>query len=656
MAGQLGRSCAMSARTTPGRVSRGSWRQPQRRSVEMYSASSSSRRLASATTAGAFGKLMDSCQNSWLADLHHDPEGVGQTPNRTARQVHSGHYVLTEPTPLPEPYLVAHTPGLAAELGLTSEVCRSEEFARVFSGDVSCVDGLQAWATPYALSIYGHEMTNNCPFGDGKGYGDGRAHSIGEFVAATGNRWELQLKGAGPTPFCRGADGRAVLRSSVREFLVSEAMHNLGVPTTRALSLVASRTAGVTRPWYSASTLDGMDLDSSLRRLLKKNFKKDFDAMSEEMKQGYREQLRRELEQQGSSQNPDMLIEEPCAITCRAAPSFLRVGHLELFSRRVRADPEDVAARTELEMLLEHCLKREYSEVDPAQPLQLRALAMLRLARQRLARLAAEWVRVGYVQGNFNSDNCLVGGRTMDYGPFGFVERYQPLWNMWVGGSEKYGFLNQPNAALQNFHSLVSAVTPLLDDRHKEEAADIAEGFGDVAREALWEVWRRKLGLVAPSGASQRLFSELEPILRSSNVDWTIFWRSLAHVAASNTAEASPQELLQHLQASFYEDLPGATEQQWAAWLQDWLSALRAEGREAALISADMNLASPKYVPREWMLVAAYEATQRGDMAPLEELQRLFAEPYGEQPEFHERFFRRQPLEVHGKGGVAWMS
>ena len=213
--------------------------------------------------------------HSWLDDLEGDPETERNAPNRKSRQVRSGHYVLVKPTPLPRPQLVLFssrcaTPSctrsvvltlnspprsMASEFGISDAECATERFARFFSGDIDQLEPFRSWATPYALSICGQEMYQQCPFNNGNGYGDGRAISVGEVLLDGGARWEMQLKGGGATPFCRGADGRAVLRSSIREFLASEAMYHLGVSTTRALSLVVSGAGGETsdRPWYSNS-------------------------------------------------------------------------------------------------------------------------------------------------------------------------------------------------------------------------------------------------------------------------------------------------------------------------------------------------------------------------------------------------------------------
>ncbi|MGB7375123.1 MAG: protein adenylyltransferase SelO family protein, partial [Rivularia sp. (in: cyanobacteria)] len=244
------------------------------------------------TTFDEFVQLAD---YSLMDTLNADPDATVDGDDRRARQVFSGHFVPVTPTPLAKPEYVAHSSTFFKELGLSSELVLDEKFRRVFSGDLSAAHEPMrqvGWATGYALSIYGTEYIQNCPFGTGNGYGDGRAISVFEGII-NGQRWEMQLKGGGPTPYCRGADGRAVLRSSVREFLAQEYMQALGVPTSRSLTLYVSKTETVTRPWYS----------------------------------------------QGShSFDPDILVDNPVAISTRVAPSFLRVGQLELFARRARTN------------------------------------------------------------------------------------------------------------------------------------------------------------------------------------------------------------------------------------------------------------------------------------------------------------------------------
>lgn len=430
-------------------------------------------------------------------------------------------------------------------------------------------------------------------------------------------------------------------------------MFHLGVETTRALSLIASRSETVMRPWYSdaSSSSKEPDLDTLARRLLKEQRDVNFDELPEEVKEQVRTSLKMQMSQGG--RNPNIMQQENCAITCRVARSFLRVGHIDLFSRRARQGDEQ--SLQELKLIIEHALAREYPDVEPGKPLQVRAVAMLQIVSQRLAKLAADWVRVGYVQGNFNADNCLVGGRTMDYGPFGFVERYEPLWNMWVGGAEKYGFLNQPNAAFKNFETLAKAIMPVLDEAHCDEVNEIIGNFGTLAKRELSDVWRRKLGLAEWNSTGEAVFTKLEPLLRAARADYTIFWRSLAN-AAENSTDMGPDALLQLLRPCLYEDLSSSEEEAWVAWMQEWLAAIRTEDRPVATVASQMREASPKYVPREWMLVEAYNAASQDNHAPLKELQSLFREPYAEQPQFEERFYCRIPPEAQSRGGTAFMT
>mmetsp|Transcript_56119 Transcript_56119/g.121417 ORF Transcript_56119/g.121417 Transcript_56119/m.121417 type:complete len:659 (-) Transcript_56119:240-2216(-) len=587
---------------------------------------------------GDLSLLQSRSDNSWLRELVCDPEAEANRPNKSPRQVRSGHFVPVEPTPLPEPYLVAYSRDMADELALDEATCQSKAFADFFSGNMSAAPGFSSWATPYALSIFGQEMYDNCPFKNGNGYGDGRALSVGE-VIVSGKRWEMQLKGGGQTPFCRGADGRAVLRSSVREFLASEAMHKMGVETTRALSLVASGAETVGRPWYSEKRSQAVD-----EALLLQYAPQMADAPQEVKEMGLK-QLRYQL------QNPDVMQTEPCAITCRVAPSFFRVGHLELHGRRARQGGQ--MELEHLELAVRHALMREYADIDdPSAPLQSRILLMAREFARRLSRLVADWLRVGYCQGNFNSDNCLIAGRTMDYGPFGFIEKYDPKWNMWVGGGEHYAFRSQPRAAHRNFFSFVRAVAPLLDEASLKEAQEVVNDFVDVCQDACNDMWRRKLGLSAWSEDASELFGDLEVLLLESGVDYTIFWRQLAALPPLIASDGLDC-WLSILMPAFYAAPEADLQERWASWIGRWSPQCEGDPQE---ISEAMRKTSPKYIPREWMLVEAYTAANRGDHSVLKTLQQLFSRPFDEQPEFEKKYYRRAPEGVLHSGGTAFMS
>jgi len=581
-----------------------------------------------------------SADASWTRCLNEDPEGALNAPNKVSRAVHSGHFVRVAPSPLPRPSLALASDELAAELGLDGAALSDPRFARYFGGELGALPlaGGESWATPYALSIMGERQTRNCPFGTGEGYGDGRAVSVGE-VVVQGKRFELQLKGGGRTPFCRGADGRAVLRSSLREFLASEAMHFLGVPTTRALSLVVSGDETSQRPWYSR----GASAPPEIR---------EDDPRLAQFPPQLRRQLIRQLQQQaGGGGDPDVMVTEACAITTRVAPSFTRVGHLDLFARR--AMTSDEAAR-EHALIVQHAIAREYPDLlapgggdatalgpVPAAELRTAALRFAERSRDALADLAAGWLRVGFCQGNFNADNCLVGGRTMDYGPFGFIDKYDPKFAKWVGSGDHFSFAAQPGAALANFKTLATSLAPLFDD--PSPLNDILAGARAVFVDAAAECYRKKLGFGerAKKQAAES-WKSLEPLLR--DYDYTIFFRSLAAVDAA----AEGDDLFALVAGARYGG--GGDERAMASWLGDWKAAGDG-GRPAALAAAN-----PKYVLREWMLVDAYDAAAGGDFAPARELHGLIKFPYDEHPALAAKYYVTAPRGALTKPGTAFMT
>eukprot|EP00928_Gymnodinium_smaydae_P033383 TRINITY_DN23925_c0_g1_i1.p1 TRINITY_DN23925_c0_g1~~TRINITY_DN23925_c0_g1_i1.p1 ORF type:complete len:604 (-),score=72.51 TRINITY_DN23925_c0_g1_i1:312-2123(-) len=589
-------------------------------------------------------RMMQLRDNSFMRTMTVDPEAAASHPNQTMRQVKSGHFVPVPPKPLPSPELVIYSSEMADELGLTASHCTTDEFVRFFSGDVAAVPGSQTWATPYALSIYGVFRRNQqCPFRNGCGYGDGRAISIQEVVAPSGQRWELQLKGAGTTPFCRGGDGRAVLRSSIREFLASEAMEYLGVATTRALSLIVSKRETTRRP-------------------------------------------RPEEDEVGS-------LTESCAITCRVAPSFLRVGHFEVFGRRAASqggdfpdgtiveahslsqadlngmrgqvvgrqadriqvdfgDPHGLkalkpsnlkvvdggnSALRSLEMLVDHALERECGGVPADSSTAERVNILLKHAVKCVAQTTAQWLRVGFCQGNFNSDNCLISGRTMDYGPFGYVEEFDPQFGSWVGSGSHFAFMNQPEAGLMNLKSLTEALAPLLGRDADEVFESVKSSYLQASEDAKVDVWQNKLGLAEWSSDAAALLSELLHLMKSCGADWTITWRQLAAILALPDDTDDKSLLRPIVDANTHTNQIQARASEWVVWVKKWLTIVdKSRGREVA---AKVILASsPKYIPREWMLKEVYDAAQSGDYSGVHELFELFKKPYAEQPEFAKYF------------------
>ena len=547
----------------------------------------------------SFADFAERADYSLLEALQPDPQATADGSDHRPRQVRSGHYVPVTPTPLPDPQYVAHSTALFAELGLSEALAHDGAFRRFFSGDSSVATGPMrpyGWATGYALSIYGTEYIQQCPFGTGNGYGDGRAISVFEGLF-NGQRWELQLKGGGPTPYCRGADGRAVLRSSVREFLAQELMHALGVPTSRSLTLYVSHAETVRRPWYAPHS---------------------------------------------SSFDPDVMVDNPAAITTRVAPSFLRVGQLELFGRRARSQAHPAALR-ELQMITEHLINRNYrAEINAALPLEEQVLELARLFRGRLTALVAQWMRVGYCQGNFNSDNCAAGGTTLDYGPFGFCELFEPRFQPWTGGGEHFCFFNQPAAAGANYGMFITALRPLLEGNTAalEKLDQLREGFAGAMAEQLEAMWASKLGL---PGYDAELVQQLLQLLVNSRADYTVFFRKLS--AIPETVEA--------LKPSFYVPCSSELEAQLQAWLERWRLQL---GDPAAAAPA-MRRVNPAITWREWLVAPAYEQAAAGDTRLIQELQAVFRDPYSEPPAaLAATYDRLRPREFFNAGGVSHYS
>tara|TARA_Y100001968_G_C19433566_1_gene758366 strand:- start:522 stop:2225 length:1704 start_codon:yes stop_codon:yes gene_type:complete len=553
-------------------------------------------------TTKTFAEFSQLADYSFMDTLLADPQSTDDGNDHNPRQVFSGHYVPVTPTAIPTPEYIAHSKNLFKELGLSQQLAFDDQFRGLFSGDLSVAREPMrpiGWATGYALSIYGTEYIQQCPFGTGNGYGDGRAISIFEGIF-NGKRWEMQLKGGGATPYCRGADGRAVLRSSVREFLVQEFMQALRVPTSRSLTLYVSRSEKVSRPWY---------------------------------------------EQGSTSMNPDILVDNPTAITTRVAPSFLRIGQLELFARRVRSKAHQ-GTLNELEMIVKHLIDRNYRHViDPNLNFTEQIVELALLFRNRLIALIASWIRVGYCQGNFNSDNCAAGGFTLDYGPFGFCELFDPRFQPWTGGGEHFSFFNQPAAAEANYQMFWAAIRPLVIDNTEAltRLDQIREGFTDAMNKELEDMWAKKLGLI---NYDANLLNELLQLMLLSKVDYTIFFRKLSHI---------PHQL-GVLKESFYIPSSEQVDARWSNWLQRWRDRVTS-CCDPRVTSAEMKRINPKYTWREWLIAPAYKKAEKGDYSLIKELQTVFSNPYDEQSSKVEmKYDLLKPKKFFNAGGISHYS
>ncbi|MDO1527816.1 YdiU family protein [Fulvimonas sp. R45] len=509
--------------------------------------------------------------NAFLRELPGDPE-----TGPRLRQVHGALYSRVEPTPVPAPRVLAWSDELAAALGLGPGELAGGDFARVFGGN-ALSPGMQPWAANYG----GHQ------FGVWAGQlGDGRAISLGEVVDAAGRRWELQLKGAGPTPYSRGADGRAVLRSSIREFLCSEAMHHLGIPTTRALCLLATGEGVVRDPRY-----DG---------------------------------------------HPR---EEPGAIVCRAAPSFIRFGSFELPSSR-----NDTVL---LRQLADFTIRRDFPHLrGQGEPLYGDWFGEV---CERTAAMVAGWMRVGFVHGVMNTDNMSILGLTLDYGPYGWIDDFDPEWtpNTTDAYRRRYRYGQQPDVAWWNLARLAGAQAPLFGD-----TAPLQAGLDRYA--AAWAAADRanvaaKLGLAACRDEDVALMQSLHALMRQAEVDMTLWFRGLADLDPAAPA-------LDALHEAFYDDAKRrAAERALRDWLQRYAARLIDDPLPAEERRTRMRAANPRYVLRNYLAQQVIERAEQGDCAGIHELLDVLRRPYDDQPG-REAFARRRPDWARDKPGCSMLS
>lgn len=557
------------------------------------------------TNINNFKEFANASNYSFVENLNNDPDEKQHGDNKMPREVFTGHYVNVEPSSIKNPIYISHSKNFFNQLGLNEDLLEEDNFIKMFSGDLSKVISPmknKGWATGYALSIYGREYYAQCPFQTGNGYGDGRAISIFEAVL-NDKRWEFQLKGAGRTPYCRGADGRAVLRSSVREFLAQEHMHSLGIPTSRSLTLFTSKEEQVQRPWFR---------------------------------------------EYSHSRDPELMIEEDVAITTRVASSFIRVGQLELFGRRARKHEHSNALK-ELEQLVIHLIYREYNEtIDNSLKLEEKVLLLAKQFKNRLTSLVANWIRVGYCQGNFNSDNCAAGGFTLDYGPFGFIDMFDPHYQPWTGGGMHFSFFNQPKAAQKNFKSFCSALKPLIISNQEaiKELENIENSFNSNMQIKLEKMWANKLGL---KEFDFELLDTLLNLMIETEVDYTIFFRELSNI---------PKDI-KELEKSFYKEIKNEDIKiKWSSWLKDWNNKIDINSKEQKeKLSKQMKLLNPKYTLREWHLVPAYKEAENGDYSLVNELQEIMTNPYGKQSfEIENKYYAKKDLNFFGIAGVSHVS
>jgi uncharacterized protein YdiU (UPF0061 family) len=439
------------------------------------------------------------------------------------------------PTPLPAPYWVGRSDALARELGLAPEWLGSHEALEALTGNM-----ILPGSDPLASVYSGHQ------FGVWAGQlGDGRAILLGE----TASGFELQLKGAGRTPYSRGGDGRAVLRSSIREFLCSEAMHGLGIPTTRALSVTGS--------------------DQPVRR--------------EEI--------------------------ETAAVVARVAPSFVRFGHFEHFAANDRID--------ELRALADHVIDRFYPECRGTAAFGGNAYAaFLEAVSERTAALMAQWQAAGFCHGVMNTDNMSILGLTIDYGPFQFLDGFNPAHICNHSDTQgRYAFNKQPNVAYWNLFCLGQALLPLIDDQALALAA--LESYKAVFPAALESRMRAKLGLAHVRAEDRDLIDGILKLMARERVDYTIFWRRLSQAIGSGDY-VPVRDLFLNREG-----------------LEDWLLkySARLEGADLAQAGLSMRGINPKFVLRNHLGEEAIQKAKLKDFSGVGRLLKVLETPFDEHPD-----------------------
>lgn len=519
--------------------------------------------------------------NSFVRELPADNETVNRR-----RQVHHACYSRVRPLQVAKPQLLAFSPEAAALLNLPPEECRRNLFAQIFSGN-ALLPGMD----PHAACYGGHQ------FGNWAGQlGDGRAINLGEVLNLSGKRSTLQLKGAGPTPYSRNADGFAVLRSSLREFLCSEAMHHLGIPTTRALSLM----------------LTG-------------------------------EPVERDMFYDGHPK------EEPGAVICRIAPNFIRFGNFEIFAAR-----NDLAT---LQQLTDYTIRTFFPQLG--NPGKNSYIGLFREACHSTAKLMVQWLRVGFVHGVMNTDNMSILGLTIDYGPYGWLEGYDPAWtpNTTDAAGRRYCFGRQAQIAHWNLAKLANALYPLVEETAPFE--EILQDYTRVFDQHWQEMMAAKLGLQRFDPASdQAMVEELFLLLMEVETDMTIFFRALGQVAEVLVQEQEAVEVCrQVLHPAWYqpEELNPAYQERLAAWLVRYQQRLRADSLEKGARQKHMNQVNPKYVFRNYLAQQAIDQAEAGEYQRIYELLDLLRRPYDEQPE-REHFAAKRPEWARNRPGCSMLS
>ena len=505
-------------------------------------------------------------ENTFTSELPAD-----SNPENYTRQVENACYSLANPIATKAPKLLHVNKEVANNLGFSKDDITSKEFENLITGNYVYPN-----TEPYAMCYGGHQ------FGNWAGQlGDGRAINL--FQVKTNKSYTLQLKGAGKTPYSRTADGLAVLRSSIREYLGAEAMYHLGVPTTRSLSLALSG-------------------DEVLRDVLYNG-------------------------------NPAY---EPGAIVCRVAESFIRFGSFQIFASR--------NDKTTLAALMNYTIRHHFPHLEENNKDDYAKL--FQEIVNATVKMIVHWQRVGFVHGVMNTDNMSVLGLTIDYGPYGWLDNYDPDWtpNTTDRQNRRYRYGQQPNIGLWNLYQLANTFYTLTEDAKPLEEA--LNSYKTHFEEQNLQMMCAKIGIQNPNKQDYILIQALETNLKLIETDMTIFFRLLA------TANK-----IEDCMDAFYipEQLAGEVLTEWQAWFGQYHTRLEIEKISKENRILKMNAVNPKYVLRNYMSQLAIEAAEQGDYSLIDELYQLIQKPYDEQPEY-QKWFAKRPDWAKSKVGCSMLS
>ncbi|PKF63812.1 YdiU family protein [Psychromonas sp. psych-6C06] len=500
----------------------------------------------------------------------------------SCRSVENAVYSWVLPTSTSQPSMVNINESFALELGLDTDTQNDPLFTDLMSGN-AILEGMK----PYALCYGGHQ------FGQWAGQlGDGRAINLGEINTQKLGFQTLQLKGAGKTPYSRRGDGLAVLRSSIREYLCSEAMYNLGIPTTRALSLALTGDQVIRDKMYDGNA--------------------DF---------------------------------EPCAVVCRVSPSFLRFGSIQL--------PASRGDEALVKQLVEFSINNDYPHLAPVdgQFTIETYLNWFKNVCDNTSTMIVHWMRVGFVHGVMNTDNMSLLGETIDYGPYGWIDNFDLGWtpNTTDESQKRYRFGGQFQVSQWNLFQLANAIFPLIGE--VEPLQSIMSDYAIIYEQKWQKMMASKLGFVDYQGTTDSaIFSDLENLLARVETDMTLFYRLLSSYSSSKDALQHFKDCYYNP-----EQLSSDYLQQLTQWLTRYQARLNFDRLESTTRQKNMNSVNPKYVLRNYLAQQAIELAEKGDFSEIETLKSLLAFPYDEQPEY-QRYAQKRPDWARDKVGCSMLS